>query len=168
MRRHPHQDHLEAAASAVVASLEARHGEDLVSAVLYGSVARGEAVPGSDVDLVLVFRALPDGRVARFRVFYDALREHEAHLDTLATEGVTFDWSPILMTADEARHRSPLYLDMIDDARLLIDRGGFFRGVLDDMRARLDELGAQKIHLPDGSWYWDLMPGRRPGEVISL
>ncbi|MEW6049226.1 MAG: nucleotidyltransferase domain-containing protein, partial [Bacillota bacterium] len=34
-------------------------GDNLTSVVLFGSVARGEAGPGSDVDLLVVCRELP-------------------------------------------------------------------------------------------------------------
>lgn len=40
-------------------------GDDLVSVVLFGSVARGEARPDSDIDLIVVVSELPPGRFAR-------------------------------------------------------------------------------------------------------
>lgn len=40
-------------------------GERLVSVVLFGSAARGEAGPYSDIDLLIVIDQLPAGRFAR-------------------------------------------------------------------------------------------------------
>ena len=40
-------------------------------------------------------------------------------------------------TPDEAQHHSPLYLDMVEDGILLVDRGGFFDAVLAAMRERM-------------------------------
>ena len=44
-------------------------------------------------------------------------------------------------------------------------------GLLDkDLEAvrRLRELGSRRIERADGSWYWDLKPDWRPGEIIEL
>jgi hypothetical protein len=83
-------------------------------------------------------------------------------------DGHPFDWSVLTLTVDEATYRSPLYLDLTTDARLLLDRGGFFAGVLDGLRARMRELGTRRVELPGGGWYWDLKPGMRVGEVVEL
>lgn len=50
--------------------LKARFGADLVSLVVFGSHARGEARPGSDIDVLIVVRGLPGSRWER----YDGLR----------------------------------------------------------------------------------------------
>ena len=71
-------------------------------------------------------------------------------------------------TPEEARHHSPLYLDMVEDAVLLVDRDGFFTTVLDAMRARMRELGSRRVFLDDGNWYWDLKPDFRFGEVVEI
>ncbi len=155
-------------ARALAERLSQVHGETLISVVLFGSVARGTAHGTSDIDLLLVFRALPHGHEARFRVFWDALGPIELERRRLASLGVHFDWSPILMTAEEATHLNRLYLDMVDEAVLLVDRDGFFAGVLERMRARLAEIGATRHDLPDGSHYWDLNPRRLPPWEVVL
>ena len=86
----------------------------------------------------------------------------------LLAAGQAFDWSPILLTKDESTYHSPLYLDLVDDARMLLDRGDHFRRVLDGLRVRMKELGSRRVRLPDGTWYWDLKPDRKPGEVVRL
>ncbi|GAB4108464.1 MAG: hypothetical protein Kow001_05830 [Acidobacteriota bacterium] len=58
-------------------------------------------------------------------------------------------------------------MDMLDDAKLLVDRGGFFRRRLARLRRRLEELGARKIRMGD-RWYWDLKPDYQPGEIFEL
>jgi hypothetical protein len=57
---------------------------------------------------------------------------------------------------------------MVGDAILLFDRDGFFESVLDELRARMRALGSRRVMLPDGSWYWDLKPDFRFGEVVEL
>src|SRR3972149_2568376 len=49
--------------------------------------------------------------------------------------------SPILKTPEEAAAGSPLFLDMVEDAKILYDEGGFFAAVLARLRARLRQLG---------------------------
>ena len=56
---------------------------------------------------------------------------------------------------------------MVEDARIVLDRDGFFAGVLDRLRGRLHALGARRVWRGT-RWYWDLKPDRRPGEVIEL
>ncbi|KKK51182.1 hypothetical protein LCGC14_3117490, partial [marine sediment metagenome] len=45
-------------------------------------------------------------------------------------------------------------------------------GILDkrlfSLKKRLQELGAEKISLSDGSYYWDLKPDWKPREVIEI
>ena len=44
----------------------------------------------------------------------------------------------------------------------------FLARKLASLRLRLRELGSRRVELADGSWYWDLKPDVRPGEVIAL
>jgi hypothetical protein len=78
------------------------------------------------------------------------------------------EWNLMTKTPQEARYHSPLYLDIVEDGILLVDRGGFFQAVLDAMRVRMRELGSRRVFLEDGSWYWDLKPDFRFGEVVEI
>jgi hypothetical protein len=53
---------------------------------------------------------------------------------------------------------------MVEDAMLILDRNRLFEQVLAGMR----ELGSRRVHLPDGSWYWDLKPDFRWGDVVEI
>jgi len=48
--------------------LQVAWGENLVSVVLYGSVARGECHKDSDVDLLVIAEELPESRLERTRL----------------------------------------------------------------------------------------------------
>jgi len=63
--------------------LRARFGDDLVSLVVFGSVARGEAGPGSDIDVLIIIRGLPKGRFKRLMAFYEVEEELDPLLDQL-------------------------------------------------------------------------------------
>lgn len=154
-------------AGAVLAACEAVFGARLVSLVVFGSVARGTAQGGSDLDLLVVIEGLPSGASARHETFDEVRRSVQPELDLLAVKGRAVRLSAILKTPQEAARRVPLYLDLTEDAILLADREGFFAGVLEGFRARLHELGSHRVWVGE-SWYWDLKPDYRPGEVVEL
>jgi predicted nucleotidyltransferase len=151
----------------LVAELKATYGPRLVSCVVYGSVGRRTPREDSDVDVLVVVRHLPPDRGRRI----DDLLEITARLDPVLRAGRSKDTptylSAILKTPEEVEAGSPLFLDMVEDARLLYDVGGFFAGYLARLRARLDELGARRQWVGD-TWYWDLKPDYQPGEVFDI
>ena len=141
--------------------------DNLTSVVLFGSVARGEARSGSDVDLLIVCRELPAGALQR-REMFDPVREHlQADLDRLWAQGVYTDFAEVIKSEVEAETTHPIYLDMTEDAMILFDRDDFFARILERLRERLRELGSQRRQL-GRLRYWDLKPDLKPGEAITL
>ena len=151
----------------VVAAAQAVYGERLVSIVLYGSVARGTMRRDSDVDLLIVARALPRGRLKRVGEFESIESTMTEDLCHAASRGITTTLSPIIKTPEEVLTGSPLFLDMVEDARVLYDRNGFFSQELARLRRRLAELGAKRIW-KGNTWHWDLKPDFTCGEVFEL
>ncbi len=151
----------------VAAEARRRYGERLVSLVVFGSVGRGSPRPDSDLDLLVVAEALPNGRMKRveeFRAVKDALADR---LRSLHQDGVFTTLAPVFKTPEEVRRGSLLFLDMIDDGKVLFDRGGFWRTYLREFQDRLRRLGARKVYRGD-RWYWDLKPDYKPGEVFEI
>lgn len=140
--------------------LEDRFGDDLVALVVFGSQMTGLARPESDLDVVLVIRGLPPGRMDRRRVVRPIIRSvGDAFAETVST---------ILLTPEEAQTIKPFYLGILEGHRLVVDRGGIFRGILDRLEHRLRELGSQRLVDEFGHPYWDLKPDYRLGEDIVL
>ena len=140
--------------------LERHFGDRLVSVVLFGSRARGEARPGSDIDILVVVRGLPADRLERHRALYRLPGEvSEAFADAV---------SPIVLTPEEAERVKPYYLGMLSGHILLYDAGGFFADLLERLRRRLAELGSRRYVDEDGYEYWDLKPDWKPGDVVTL
>jgi predicted nucleotidyltransferase len=148
---------------AVVDAWSVLLGPNLVSLVLFGSVARGTATPASDVDVLIVAKGLPKALHARRAPLLAEWARIRMEQSLSHVE-----WNLVVKTPEEATYHSPLYLDMTEDGILFVDRDGFFQGVLDRMRVRMRELGSRRIPLPDGSWYWDLKPGFRWGEIVEI
>ena len=137
-------------------------GEKLFSLVVFGSVARSEADEQSDIDILIVADGLPRGRLARQDIF---LQLEERLDERIGSEHPYL--SPILKTPEEARELAPIYLDMVEDAVILYDRDRFFRQVLDRLRKRLMELGAERRRI-GRMRYWVLKRDYRFGEVIKI
>lgn len=132
------------------------YGGRLVSLAVFGSMGRGTARPDSDMDILLVVEGLSQWRMERVEEF----KPIESALN-----GVVL--SPVLKTPEEIKSGSPLLLDMVDDAIILYDKGGFLQNTLNALRANLERLGAKRIWRED-HWYWDLKPDYQRGEVFEI
>ncbi len=152
----------------LLSELKSYYGERLVSAVIFGSVGRGTQTFESDIDLLIIAKGLPDGRMKRIREF-DLIEEKiEPFLESLRKEEKINTYiSPVIKSPEEAIKGSPIFLDMVEDARILYDRDNFFEKVLERLKNRLKELGAKRIWRGN-AWYWDLKPDYRPGETFEL
>lgn len=151
----------------LVEELKAEYGSRLVSVAVYGSVARGTPRADSDVDVLIVARALPRGRLARVQEYLPVEARLAAALESASQGGGSIAISPVFKTPEEVERGSPLFLDMVEDARILHDPEGVLTRGLDRLRGRLRELGARRIWMGN-AWYWDLKPDLKPGEIIEL
>jgi len=142
-------------------------GDNLISVVLFGSVARGQARATSDVDLLVICRELPAGAFRRRETLQPVRERLQAELDGLWGQGIHTDFVEIIKSEAEAQRTHPVYLDMTEEAVILFDRVGFFAGILERLRGQLRELGAKRRQL-GRLRYWDLKPDFKPGEVITL
>ncbi len=143
-------------------------GEKLVSFIIYGSVARGDYRRNSDIDIFIVVEdALPSGRLPRTNLMEKLVSKLDPYLDKLIDQGYEVSVSPIIKTTDEAKLLRPLYLDMIDDAIILYDKNHFFSKVLEKLRNRLNELGAEKVYVGK-KWYWRLKKEYKFGDEIII
>lgn len=142
--------------------------KNLVSVVLYGSLARGEVKKDSDIDLLIISENLPKERSRRQDMFMELEKESDEEIKRIYEKWGCYPYiSPILKTKEEARNLSPLYLDMVTDAKILYDKDDFFKEILEKLRMELDSLNAKKIKVGK-KWYWDLKPDYKFGEVISI
>lgn len=151
---------------ALVAELRVTYGARLVACAVFGSVGRGTPRAGSDVDLLLVVQGLPHGRFQRLEEFLPVEARIESRL-ALDAEHPSIALSPVFKTPEEVEAGSPLFLDMVEDARILHDRETFLEQYFDRFRARLCRLGARRIWRGN-AWYWELKPDLKPGEVFML
>ncbi len=154
-------------AERLLAGLCQQYGDRLVAVALFGSVARGTQREDSDIDFLIVARDLPRGRTARVDEFLPVELHLEPWLAAPRPDLLPVTLSPVFKTPEEAEAGSPLFLDMVDDARILYDRDGFLENRLARLRQRLVELGSRRVWHAN-SWYWVLKPDLVPGETITF
>lgn len=143
--------------------------DNIVSAVLYGSVAKGEARKESDIDICLIFKSLPRSRHKRTLLIFPiikALREKDSY-KTLYSDGYLPEIAPILYTIKETVDTKPIFLDMVEDGIILLDDGTFKRK-MQQIKERMRSLGTHKVVLENGDYYWILKPGLRLSEEVSI
>ncbi len=153
--------------NAVADACRDHYGHRLVSLVVFGSVARGTMRHDSDIDLLVVVNDLPVGRIPRVRDFDLVETAVEEQLRQAESRGIYTRLSPVIKTPAEVQHGSPLFLDMTLHTRMLADRDEFLSRYLQQLRARLQELGARRVRR-GGGYYWILKPSYQPGEEIRL
>ncbi len=160
-------EHVDQLLSDATSAVHSHYGDRLVSLVVFGSMGRGTPRPDSDLDVLIVAEGLPNGRVARAADFAAVERALAPRLAAARRGGFTTECSPVFKTPTEALAGSPLFLDMIDDAKVLYDRERFFAGVLERLRERLARAGARRIWRGN-AWLWDLKPDYQAGDVFEL
>ena len=152
---------------ALLAEVRAELGDRLTAVALYGSVARGEARPWSDIDLFVVHRGSREGVAEAFLSAKLHLRQQPVTAD-LRSRGIPIAPIALYRSEEELADTPWLLLDVSHHGIILFDPRHVLRRKLERLRSRLEELGSRRIERADGSWYWDLKPDLRPGEVVSL
>ncbi len=153
--------------SALEQEIKRFYGNRLVSICLYGSVARGTMNNISDLDFLVVCEGLPMGRVKRVDEFRVIERALQTLLRRAKKNGVYCEFSPVIKTPQEVSVGSLLFLDMLEDGKILYDRDGFLQKFFKKFRVQLEKLGAKRVWRGN-TWYWILKEHYKPGEVFEI
>jgi hypothetical protein len=140
---------------------------ELVSVVLYGSVARGTAMKSSDIDLIIVIEDTVVRKKWKYK-FIEIERRIRSEFQGMINKGFSVEFRPVVIHAREIWNIKYLFIDITVEGIILYDKDNCMKTRLDALRKRLRELGSKRIQLPNGSWYWELKPDWKPGEVFDL
>jgi predicted nucleotidyltransferase len=132
----------------LVAHYRAALGQRLVGLAMFGSRARGDARPESDLDLLLIAEGLPHDRFDRAGIVRaPSLRVDDPSVSVRA-----------LLPEEYERDIAPIDLDIGLDAVVLHDRNGYLAERLETVRKRIEEAGL--LRAPDLTWGWRRWPTR--------
>ncbi len=136
----------------IVQALRDYFGENLIAVVLYGSWARGEGKPGSDVDLFIIARNLPKRRFPRI-----------LHVHKPVAGRFHYPVSILAKEPEEFEGQFPsLYLDLGLDGQVLYDPDHYISPRLARIRRIIEEAGLYRQKCDgDFVWLWK-KPPRRP------
>jgi len=137
------------------------------SYAIYGSVARGQARRDSDVDILIVSRDFSGSISSRIDGVYPCIEEVSKEVNWLIDHNIYAPLSIYPLKPSELNRLPILLLDISEEAKIVYDDGTLDR-VFKILRARLAEIGARKIVLGDGRWYWDLKPDYKLYELIDI
>lgn len=132
---------------ALLKSLQRALGDDLIGVVLYGSHARGNPHPDSDVDLLVIARGLPESRYERAKWFGQVVAQSDYLGPRVSMLG---------KTCEEFEGYFPsLYLDIGLDGIILFDRGAYTASKMARIRELIAEAGLVRKAI-DGEMLWEL------------
>lgn len=152
----------------LISLLKKEFGKALLSCALFGSLARGEAQPLSDIDLLIIYKNLT--RMDLFKKYFKVLEKlrKSKEYQRLRKQGFLPDPYPLFLIEEKLKENPWILLDVLEEGRILFDKGNILSLRLKYLKKRLKSLGSKKISLPDGTWYWDLKPDWKPGEIVDL
>jgi len=140
----------------------------LVSLALFGSVARGDYKLDSDIDIFITIEDMPKSRSERSHLILNKLIPlYKERGERLYPDAVIPELHSVLRDKAQVLEGGFLYLDLVSEAKILVDRDGFFENHLERFAKKMKEWGSQKYIEPDG-YYWIVKPGLQTGEILDL
>jgi len=139
------------------ALLRSAFGDRLVSVVLFGPVARGDAHASSDIDVLVVIDPIAPGPFSRKDLLAAADDALAPLIASAEMDGIRTRLRRIVGTRVDAEQMIALHLDLAEDGVLLVDREGFMATMLGSVRASLARLDARRVR-EGTSWYWEMRP----------
>jgi predicted nucleotidyltransferase len=150
-----------------ISSVKLMSGVKIISIAAFGSIARSNGTPESDIDLIIVYKGRRKDIEKKVLEVILRLRETREY-QYLEKLGFYPEISPIFMSVPELENHPWILLDVVDHGIILQDSNNRLRNELMRMEEKMTKFGSKKITLPDGSWYWNLKPDLKVGEVFEL
>jgi len=141
---------------------------NLTSFAIYGSVARGTAKKTSDVDILIISDDFKGSLASRIDELLNLDGSIESELSWLRDKGIYTSLSFYSLKCTEAEKIPLIFLDLVEDAKIIYDKEGFLKNILLSLKLKLKRLKAERIWLDKDKWIWDLKPDFKPMELIEI
>lgn len=141
--------------------------DNILSIVLYGSVARNKARPESDIDILILCKKRTSNVENLILKSISSVRKFPEY-EKLNKRKLYGEISPFIVGINELKENPLILLDIIEDGIILYQKDKVFERILKKFKEKLKKLKSKKVHLPDGTWYWDLKPDWKPGEEVEI
>jgi len=137
---------------AVVDRLREGFSGHLVAVALFGSVARGEAAEGSDLDFLVVLHGVPKSLERRYQV-YRPIRDALTMQSRKVRDVTAIDLDEEFIN-DEDAEITPLMLNIASDATILYDPKGQLASFLRRIQRLIEVGGLERYRTKDGKHGW--------------
>lgn len=131
--------------------------EHLIALAIFGSYARGEETPRSDIDILLIANHLPKRKF-----------ERESFIRKPAIGILKKKFNVIAWTQEEFETNfSSIYLDLGQDAVIYYDPSGYLKKKLEKIKQITEEAKLERVKLPSG-YVWRWKSPERYGKLWSI
>jgi predicted nucleotidyltransferase len=140
----------------------------LTSLCIYGSVARGKAKFNSDLDILIIsddFKGTLASRIDKLITIEEKVFDE---IERLKRDGIYTSLSFLPLRKEEVTRFPLILLDLTEEGIIIYDEEFFLEKILVKLKAKLMELNARRIFIDEDTWYWDLKPDYKFGEIISI
>lgn len=142
--------------------------EDLISLILYGSVARSTWNKESDIDVLLIvsnkfFKQFNEQKISEITIkFYNKFRE-----DNLYDDYKNHSIQILTLSINDLEKFRTLFYDIAIDGIIIYDTNNIGVELLTKYRKRIEKLGIKRIFLDKNDFYWK-RKDIKFGEIIEL
>jgi len=147
-----------------------RYRGRLISIALFGSIARGNWERDSDIDLIVVLEGWKNTPIwMRIRELQDLRRtlSETSEFKSALEKGFTPNIQHYPLDLSEASKFHRIYIDASLDAIILYDKQDFLKGLLNNLRIKLEQQGARRVITPGKGYYW-ILKDVKFGGVFAL
>lgn len=143
--------------------------DNLLSVLLFGSVARGKWTIESNVDLFVIVSNAYSGEIQLSQKIIDLIIEFEQRYNVKDSEGkdISHSIQVISLLLKELDIFRTIFYDIAVDGKLIYDRNQIGAKFIKKIKDRIEEKGLKRIFNSDNDFYWKRR-NIKFGEIIEL